>query len=75
MTNVTLSLPDDVARWARIRAAEQHLSVSKMLSLLLMEKMEAADRYDAAMETFLCRQPRALKKKGPYPARDAIHER
>ena len=75
MKNVTLSLPDDVARWARVWAAEHDMSVSRMLSMLLEERMKASKGYAEAMETFLKRKPVHLKKKGSYPTREAIHDR
>ncbi len=75
MKNVTLSLPDDVAKWARVWAAEHDMSVSKMLRTLLEQRMKASNDYQKAMETFLKRKPVRLKKKGPYPTREAIHER
>lgn len=31
MKNVTITLDDEVARWARIRAAEQNTSVSRLV--------------------------------------------
>ena len=37
MANITVSLPDDVYRRARIRAAEQNTSVSKMVRQFLTE--------------------------------------
>ena len=75
MKNVTLSLPDDVARWARVWAAEHDTSVSKMLSALLDQRMRASKDYQRAMESFLEREPVALKKRGRYPSRESIHER
>lgn len=37
MPNVTVSLPDDVYRRVRIRAAEENLSISALVRRLLME--------------------------------------
>ena len=37
MPNITVSLPDDVYRRARIRAAEQNTSVSKMVRQFLTD--------------------------------------
>lgn len=75
MKNVTLSIPDEVARWARVWAAEHDTSVSKMLSDLLRERMESAKNYQSAMATFLLRAPVALKKGEGYPSRDTLYER
>ncbi|MCY4635943.1 MAG: hypothetical protein OXG04_15795 [Acidobacteria bacterium] len=35
MKNVTITLPEDLARWVRIRAAEQDRSVSRWVAELL----------------------------------------
>ena len=40
LRNVTVSLEEDVARWARIEAARQDTSVSRLLGALLKERME-----------------------------------
>jgi plasmid stability protein len=76
MKNVTLTLDDEVARWARIRAAELDTSVSRLLSDLLREMMAREMSYQTAMERYLGRKPRVLHEPGaPYPVRDALHDR
>ena len=35
MKNVTIALPDDLARWLRVRAAEDDRSVSRWIADLL----------------------------------------
>lgn len=75
MKNLTLSLPDDVARWTRVWAAEHDVSVSKMLSTFLEQRMRASGQYERAMESFLGRKPVCLKRQGSYPTREAVHER
>jgi hypothetical protein len=74
MKNVTLSLPEEVAKWAKVWAAEHDTSVSKMLSDLLKERMESAKNYQNAMTSFLAREPVELKKGKGYPSRDSIYE-
>lgn len=76
MKNVTITLDEEVAHWARIRAAEKDTSVSRLVSELLREKMVFEDNYHFSMEYYLSQQPRSLKKKGDrYPAREEIHDR
>ena len=74
MKNMTLSLPDDVARWTRVWAAEHDMSVSKMLSTVLEQRMRASGHYEQAMTSFLKRKPACLKRQGSYPTREAVHE-
>ena len=41
LRNVTVTLEEDVAQWARIEAARQDTSVSRLLGALLKERMSA----------------------------------
>jgi hypothetical protein len=75
MKKVTISLDEEVARWARIRAAERNTSVSRLLGELLQEKMREEEDYRLAMEQFLAQGPRVLKRAGSYPRREELHER
>jgi hypothetical protein len=76
MKNVTITLDEEVARWARIRAAEENTSVSRLVGNMLKEKMQEEADYALAMEQYLAMQPVALKKVGDrYPRREGLHER
>jgi hypothetical protein len=43
LRNVTVTLEENVARWARIEAARRDTSVSRLLGALLKERMSAQD--------------------------------
>ncbi|HVW32842.1 MAG TPA: hypothetical protein VHL53_09920 [Acidimicrobiia bacterium] len=74
--NVTVSLDEETARWARVEAARRDMSVSKLLGEVLREKMRGDASYEAAMTAFLGRQPTRLRKRrSAYPTRDEIHDR
>lgn len=76
MKNVTLSIDDDLARWARVRAAALDISVSRMLSDLLRDMMQRETRYQAAMQRQLHRAPTIIAEPGTsYPGRAELHER
>ena len=76
MRNVTVTLEEDVARWARIRAAELDISVSRMLGDLLQEQMRRRVTYETEMRQFLVRERRSINADGSaYPSRDALHDR
>lgn len=76
MKNVTVTLEPEVARWARIRAAEQEMSLSRFLGELLRREMTERSEYDAAMEYYLAAEPQPLRRDArPYPDRDELHER
>jgi plasmid stability protein len=76
MKNVTITLDEDVARWARIRAAERNTSLSRLVGELLREKMAEEETYQEAMQQYLSRQPSRLKSRvETYPSREELHER
>lgn len=75
MKNVTITLDEDVADWARIWAAKSRTSVSRLVGELLKRRMLEEAGYQAAMKQYLSRKPKLLKKSGKYPSREALHER
>ena len=76
MKNVTVTLPEDVAAWLRVRAAESDRSVSRWLAELLEGMRRGEDDYDLAMERYLSRKPRKLHWiDGRRPTRDELHDR
>jgi hypothetical protein len=74
LRNVTVTLEEDVAQWARIEAARQDTSVSRLLGALLKEHMSAQDDYEKAMRRALTRKP-FLRSDGRYLTREEAHER
>ena len=76
MRNVTITLDEEVARWARIKAAEQDTSVSRLVGEMLREKMTNEQSYHTSMKRYLSRKPRPLGRRDvKYPTREEIHER
>jgi hypothetical protein len=76
MKNVTITLEEDVAHWARLRAAERETSVSRVVGEMLRDKMITEEGYRAAREQFFAIRPRRLRKPGrPLPTRDELHDR
>jgi len=73
--NVTVTLEEDVAHWARIEAARRGTSVSRLLGELLRARMERESVHEQAQAQFLAVEPRHLKKRGAYPERDQLHDR
>ena len=74
--NVTVSLDEETARWARVEAARRDMSVSSLLAQVLREKMRADEGYEAAMTAFLGRPAARLRKRRVrYPTRDEVHDR
>jgi len=76
MKNVTITLDEKVAAWARIRAAERETSVSRLVGEMLKERMLEEESYQASMQHYLSQSPRLLKEPGAkYPSREELHER
>jgi hypothetical protein len=74
LRNVTVTLEEDVARWARIEAARRDTSVSRLLGELLKERMLTQNDYNHAMRRALGRKP-FLRSDGRYLSRDEAHDR
>ena len=53
MKNVTVTMEDSVADWARMEAARRNTSVSRLVGELLAEKMRHDDAYERAMREAL----------------------
>ena len=76
MKNVTITLEEEVLRWAKVWAASHDTSVSRMLGEELKRKMLSEQRYERARKRFQGKEPKALKPKGtPYPDRESLYER
>lgn len=76
MKNVTITLDEEVARWARIHAAELDTSVSRLVGRMLKEKMRASQDYEGAMQEYLGVAPQPLKDPAArYPTRGEVHGR
>lgn len=50
LKNVTITLSEEAARWARRQAAEENTSVSKLVGRMLEERMRQTDDYWRAYE-------------------------
>jgi len=76
MRNITITLDEKIAAWARHRAAERDVSLSRFIGELLETTMRESREYRTAMQSFLSRQPTVLKEPGTrYPSREELHDR
>jgi hypothetical protein len=50
LRNVTITLPEEVARWIRRKAADEDTSVSKLVGRMLEDQMRLSDEYWRAYE-------------------------
>jgi hypothetical protein len=70
MKNVTVTMEDSVADWARMEAARRNTSVSRLVGELLAERMRHDDAYERAMREWLDRDLSFSSDGAPYPKRD-----
>lgn len=75
MKNITVTLDEKTAAWARVHAARRNMSLSRFLGELLHEKMRESREYEGAMRQFFAVKPRNMSAGKPYPSRDEIHDR
>lgn len=54
MKNVTITLDEKTAAWARVYAAKRNTSVSRMVGKMLRQRMRESHKYDEAMRRFPC---------------------
>lgn len=76
MANITVTVPDDVYRAARIRAAERGSSVS----VLVADYLRSLSEREAEFARLEAQQERIVSKLGDFSAsdrlsRDEVHER
>jgi hypothetical protein len=76
MKKITITLEEEVALWAKTRAAARDTSLSRLVGELLREKMAEEKIYRAARQQYLSQPPGKLKSRGAkYPKRQELHER
>lgn len=76
MRNVTITLDNDTAAQAKVRAAERGMSLSRYVGEVLRRDLRSGDVYDAAYRSW--RAGRAFPLSGPahdYPTRDETYDR
>jgi hypothetical protein len=74
MKNVTVTMEDTVADWARMEAARRNTSVSRLIGEMLADKMRHDDAYERAMREAL--EWRSWgKASGPFLSRDEMYDR
>lgn len=74
MKNVTITMDESVADWARMEAARRNTSVSKLVGEIVAEKMRRDDAYERAMREAL--KFRSFgRSTGPYLSDEQMYDR
>jgi hypothetical protein len=74
-TNLTLQLDEDVIRCAKVMAARRGTSVSALTTQMLLELVQADERYDAARGRAESLLSGARPRGGRRWNRDELHDR
>jgi hypothetical protein len=73
MKNITITLDEQAAAWARVQAAERNMSLSRFVGELLRNRMRHSREYERAMRAALAEKPISLE--GSYLKRDELYDR
>jgi hypothetical protein len=74
--NITITLDEKTAAWARVHAAQMDMSLSRFVGELLDARMRESRDYERAMRRYLMRKPIRLSREGErYPMREDLHDR
>jgi hypothetical protein len=74
MKNVTITMEENVAEWARMEAARRNTSVSRLVGELVAEKMRHDDAYERAMREALEFKSWGVSS-GPYLTDEEMYDR
>ncbi len=74
LKNVTITLAEEVALWARITAARQNTSVSRLVGKILEKQMHQSDDYQEAYRQWQALTPLPIDAAARL-SRDEAHER
>ena len=73
MKKIAITLDERTAAWARVRAAEHNMSLSRYVCEMLREKLRHSNEYQKAYLAFLAEKP--LRLKGRYLTREEVNDR
>ena len=73
MKNVTITMDERAAEWARVRAAEKNMSLSRFVGEMLREKMRHSREYQKAYLSFQTEKP--LRLSGRRLTREEVNDR
>ena len=74
--NITITLDEQTAERARLRAAEQRMSLARYIEEVLRRDLCQESEYEAAYRAWSSRKPFPLKgPPRPYPKREELYDR
>ncbi len=71
MINVTMTIAEQAVAWARVKAAEGNVSLSRFVGELIHEQMRHSREYEEAMRAALAEKP--VKFEGKRLTREELY--
>ena len=75
LRNITITVSEEAARWARIKAAQEDTSVSKLVGRMLEDEMRRTGDYWAAFERWKKLKPMKGVRAAKRMTREEAHKR
>jgi len=76
MKNITITLDEETARRARVRAAERDMSLSRYMGELVQKDIRHSREYEEAMRRYLSSTLVIRRQPGErLPTREELHDR
>jgi hypothetical protein len=78
MKNITITLDDETAEWAKDQAAQDGMSLSRFVGQVLRRQLPQAQEYERAMNRWLARRATDKPLTAPgekLPTREEIYDR
>jgi hypothetical protein len=75
LRNVTITLDEETARWARVEAAKRDTSASRLVGDMSRERMLEDGGYESAMKSYLSCAALPLGYAAQRPTRASLHDR
>jgi hypothetical protein len=76
LRNVTITLDEETAGWARVEAARRDVSLSRFIGEMIQDRIESQDAYEESRRRYFRQEAQAHRPPGQsYPTRDEAHAR
>ena len=75
LRNITITVSEEAARWARKKAADEDTSVSKLVGRMIENQMRQTDEYWAAYERWKKLKPMKGVRAAERMTREEAHAR
>jgi hypothetical protein len=76
LRNVTITLDEETAGWARVEAARRDVSLSRFIAEMIQEQMHGAEEYEQAWRRYFRQDAGIHRRPGQkLPSREELYDR